>query len=89
MKCPRCNSRLVIGINGCVSCQQDRVSTEPIRCRYFVAIASTILWLLSLQSSMHSVGDFFHGIFVAILGGLIFGTIGWLFYGIFRRGHQS
>ena len=89
MKCPRCDSPIAIGFYPCVSCLQDRVSTEPIPCKYFVAIASVVLWALGLQNSIEGLGVFFQGIFVAILGGLIFGSIAWLFYGIFRPGHQS
>jgi hypothetical protein len=88
MKCPRCQNAMIIGFEACIVCQKDNLSTEPIPAKYFVLVCSIVLLIVSFFQPFTSFYDIFKMLWVSLLGGLIWGSILWLFYGIFRRGHN-
>jgi hypothetical protein len=88
MKCPHCQNPIIIGFNECVVCQKDNLSSEPVPAKYFVGFCSIALLIISLFQPINSLNDVFKICWVSLLGGLIWGSILWLFYGIFRRGHS-
>jgi len=87
MKCPQCQNPIVIGFSECVVCQKNSLSTELLPFRYFVLVP-TVFWLgLHLLEPIQNVEEIFKGLWISTLGGVICGSILWLFYAIFRRGH--
>ena len=66
---------------------KNSLSTELLPFRYFVLVP-TIFWLgLHLLEPIQNVEEIFKGLWISTLGGVICGSILWLFYAIFRRGH--
>ena len=88
MKCPHCQNPIIIGFNECVVCQKDNLSSEPLPAKYFVGVCTVARVIISLFQPINSLNDVFKICWVSLLGGLIWGSILWLFYGIFRRGHS-
>ena|GEM_PF-2646931 len=88
MKCPHCQNPIIIGFNECVVCQKDNLSSEPLPAKYFIGVCTVALVIISLFQPINSLNDVFKICWVSLLGGFIWGSILWLFYGIFRRGHS-
>jgi len=87
MKCPQCQNPIVIGFSECVACKKNSFSTELLPFRYFVLVP-TIFWLgLHFLEPIQNLDEVFQGLWISILGGVICGSVLWLFYAIFRRGH--
>ncbi len=86
MKCPQCQNAIVIGFSECVVCQKNNASTELLPFRYFVLVP-TIFWIgLHLLEPIQDLDEAFKGLWISTLGGVVWGSIFWLFYAIFRRG---
>jgi len=89
MKCPRCQSAIVIGFTDCVVCQRSTMSSEPIPAKYFVVACAMILGGMSLFQPTNDALDFFKVIMISSVVGGICGSILWLFYDIFRPGQSN
>jgi hypothetical protein len=89
MKCPRCQSAIVIGFTDCVVCQKNMMSSEPISAKYFVVVCAVILGVMSLFQPTDDALNFFKVILMSSLVGGICGSVIWLFYDIFRPGNKK
>ncbi len=89
MKCPRCQSAMVIGFTDCVVCQRSTMSSEPIPAKYFVVACAIVLGVMSLFQPAHNALDFFKIILISSFVGGICGSVLWLFYDIFRPGRSK
>jgi hypothetical protein len=89
MKCPRCQNPIVVGFNDCVVCQKNTLYSEPIAAKYFIVGCTLVFGILSLFNLEFDIQSIFKSVWVSMLGGLFWGSIIWLFYGIFRRGKSA
>jgi len=84
MKCPKCQSNLIIGLPYCVSCHQSLKSSEPIQCKKFIFTTAIIFCLLGIYGPFDGFVGFLKIIWFGTWSGVVWGSIIWLFYMLFR-----
>lgn len=85
MKCPNCDSNIVVGFDHCIVCNRTYSSRESIPYKYFVMGFFGLFLILESTKGFGSFGEFAHGVFVSSISAIVFGAITWLFYEIFGK----
>lgn len=85
MKCSKCSSALVIGLDRCIVCNQAFTSRKSIPYKYFFWAFWGLFIILELTKGIQPFGDLVRGFFVSVLSAIVFGAITWLFYEIFGK----